>query len=43
MAQVEKRTHSNGKVTYRARVRVQGMPNFSAIFPTRIRAKEWGR
>lgn len=41
MAQIEKRTHPSGKITYRARVRIHGMPDISASFSTRTSAKEW--
>ena len=37
MAYIEKRIH-NGKTTYRARVRVHGMPDQSASFSTRTAA-----
>jgi len=43
MAYIEKRLHPTGKVTYRARVRIHGMPQESASFPTRTAAKEWVR
>ncbi len=42
MAYIEKRNH-NGKITYRARVRVHGMPDQSASFSTRTAAKDWAR
>lgn len=42
MAYIEKRSH-NGKTTYRARVRIHGMPDQSASFSTRTAAKEWAR
>jgi hypothetical protein len=41
MASIEKRIHSSGTITYRARVRVLGSPNISESFPTRRAAKEW--
>lgn len=41
MAYVEKRAHISGKVTYRARVRVNGAPDISESFPTKREAKEW--
>lgn len=41
MAYIEKRTHSTGKITYRARIRINGMPETCASFPTRTAAKEW--
>ena len=41
MAYIEKRVHSSGKVTYRARIRVMGSPDISESFPTRRAAKEW--
>jgi integrase len=40
MAYIEKRIH-NGKTTYRARIRVHGMPHKSASFSTRTAAKDW--
>src|ERR1700722_5997058 len=40
MAYIEKRQHPTG-TTYRARIRVQGMPPESASFPNRSLAKEW--
>lgn len=43
MAYIEKRQHNNGVITYRARIRIQGMPDESASFPTRTHAKEWAR
>jgi hypothetical protein len=43
MAQIEKRPHPSGKVTYRVRIRIQGMPDLSATFSTRTAAKEWAR
>lgn len=41
MAYIETRIHSTGKVTYRAHVRIHGMPPESASFPTRAAAKKW--
>ena len=41
MARIEKRHHPDGKITYRARIRIQGMPDTSATFHTRTAAKEW--
>lgn len=43
MAQIEKRTLPSGNFTYRARIRIQGLPEQSASFPTRTLAKEWAR
>ena len=43
MAQIEKRTHPSGKITYRVRLRLQGMPDLSSSFSTRTHAKEWAR
>jgi integrase len=43
MAYIEKRQHPNGTVTYRARIRIKGMPDESASFTTRTSAKEWAR
>ncbi|MCC5833088.1 MAG: hypothetical protein JJU12_08645 [Chlamydiales bacterium] len=39
----EKRIQSDGKTTYRARIRLLGMPDISASFPTRTQAREWAR
>lgn len=41
MAQIEKRTYANGKSSYRVRIRLTGMPDISASFPLRSKAKEW--
>lgn len=41
MAYIEKRAHSSGKITYRARIRLNGAPSISESFPTRRAAKEW--
>jgi len=41
MAYIEKRTHASGKITYRARIRLNGAPDISESFPTRRQAKEW--
>jgi len=41
MAYIEKRTHDSGKITYRARIRIHGMPEQCASFNTRTAAKEW--
>jgi hypothetical protein len=38
---IEKRQQPDGKISYRARIRIQGMPDISATFPTRTSAKEW--
>lgn len=43
MAYVQKRQHPNGNITYRARVRVIGMPDKSATFATRSQAKNWAQ
>lgn len=43
MATIQKRVHPNGKVTYRARVRVIGMPDKSATFTTQSKAKIWAQ
>lgn len=43
MAYIEKRTHPTGKVSYRVRIRIHGMPDQSASFDTRTAAKEWAR
>lgn len=41
MAYIEKRSHQTGKVSYRARIRIHGMPEHCASFNTRTAAKEW--
>lgn len=41
MATIEKRSTSDGKTTYRAKVRIQGHPPESATFATRADAKAW--
>lgn len=43
MACIDKRVHSTGKITYRVRIRIHGMPPQIASFPTRTSAKEWAR
>lgn len=43
MAYIEKRKHSNGKLTYRARVRQAGSPDVSATFKTRTEAVKWSQ
>lgn len=43
MAYIQKRQHPNGNMTYRARVRIIGMPDKSATFATRSQAKIWGQ
>lgn len=43
MAYIEKRKHSNGKFTYRARVRQAGSPDISASFNTRGEAVKWSQ
>lgn len=43
MASIQKREHPNGNMTYRARVRVVGMPDKSATFPSRSQAKLWAQ
>jgi len=43
MAYIEKRTHESGKITYRARIRIRGMPDQCASFSTRTAAKEWAQ
>lgn len=40
---IEKRKHPSGKITYRARIRLEGAPEFSESFPTRKEAENWGR
>ncbi|MGA8164597.1 MAG: site-specific integrase [Waddliaceae bacterium] len=41
MAYVEKRAHSNGRISYRARVRVRGAPEKSETFTTFRKAARW--
>lgn len=41
MAYIQKRVHASGKVTYRARIRVDGAPEMSQSFPSRKEAKKW--
>ena len=41
MTQISKRTSSNGKISWRVRIRVLGYPERSKIFPTKTAAKEW--
>ncbi len=43
MAYIQKRQHPNGNITYRARIRVDGMPDKSATFGTRSQAKIWAQ
>lgn len=43
MAYIQKREHPNGNVTYRARIRIQGMPDKSTTFASRTQAKIWGQ
>jgi integrase len=41
MAQIEKRSHPTGKITWRARIRRKGWPDISESFPTKKEATEW--
>jgi hypothetical protein len=41
MAYIQKRSHTSGNTTYRARIRLNGSPDLSETFPTRREAKEW--
>lgn len=43
MAYIEKRTHPNGNVTYRVRIRQKGAPALSASFPVRRQAVVWAQ
>lgn len=43
MAYIQKREHSNGHITYRARIRINGMPDKSATFTSRNQAKIWAQ
>lgn len=41
MAYIQKRVHSSGVVTYRARIRMKGAPEMSESFPSKRKAMEW--
>lgn len=41
MANIEKRTSKNGKITYRAKIRLKGFPSESATFDRLTDAKRW--
>lgn len=43
MAYIQKREHPNGDITYRARIRIAGMPDKSATFASRSQAKIWAQ
>lgn len=43
MAYIEKRSHKNGKFSYRARVRQAGAPDLSQSFATRSEAIKWSQ
>jgi len=43
MATINKRTNSNGRTSYRVRIRLQGQPTVSATFDRLTDAKEWAR
>lgn len=43
MAYIEKRIHPSGKVTYRARIRIEGAPHKQKSFPTKGEAVKWSR
>jgi integrase len=43
MAAIEKRTTSNGKTSYRVKVRIKGFPPETASFVRLTDAREWGR
>lgn len=43
MAYIQKRQHPNGHITYRARIRINSMPDKSATFSTRTQAKIWAQ
>ena len=41
MASIEKRRSKNGKITYRAKIRLKGYPPQSATFERKTDAREW--
>ena len=41
MATIEKRSDSNGSLTYRVKVRMRGYPQATASFKQRTHAKHW--
>lgn len=41
MASIQKRTRSNGRVSWDVRVRVQGYPNLARSFRTKLEAERW--
>lgn len=43
MAYIQKREHPGGNVSYRARIRIHGIPDKSATFATRTQAKIWAQ
>jgi len=40
MAYIQKKLHPSGKMSYRARIRLNGSTDISETFPTRKEAKE---
>ncbi len=43
MATFEKRIGTNGKITYRVKIRVHGKPTYTATFDRKTDAKDWSR
>lgn len=43
MPAIDKRVHPGGKVTYRVRVRMRGVPTQTKSFKTKLEAKAWGQ
>jgi hypothetical protein len=41
MATIEKRTSRDGKITYRAKIRIKGFPDQTATFTKLSLAKDW--
>ena len=43
MAYIEKRTSADGKVSYRAQIRIKGVPTINETFPTKRLAESWAK
>jgi len=41
MAYIQKRKHSSGAFSYRARIRIKGAPEMSETFSSKRKASEW--